>query len=406
MSAIPAVRSASSLTYLAPVKQSSSLCQRIKKVWDAFWGFFLRVFVFHIAAANSPAARFVYGLLHFNCHKTVVHGAIDIPRVHKLEDQMRALGGIIGTTKTAKGHPVQYALLRFKDFKNSIEKTGGRLLLGDGVYYIRPPKKSNPAWQNLSMTLQSFCNESSIKIGWSKMPDGSFKLGRAADAKSGTCLLRCRGPGGVYEAKRFIAGYLGSGIDLCLFNWPGVMGSKGTPSEGANYSAAEAVFQMLKTKFAYDPQRVYASGFCLGAAAAVKLYKDHAQEGLNIILENAFTSMPDMVQHLTHFQCFGDLGRTELQEEGYSDQDGFDNVAKLKSIRGRATGSISIVRTENDHTVPPHSHTALVEQASRCSRRVNTLVWKNAGAKGHQAHSGEPLHYKENWRRHLEWFRA
>jgi fermentation-respiration switch protein FrsA (DUF1100 family) len=89
------------------------------------------------------------------------------------------------------------------------------------------------------------------------------------------------------------------GLNLLTFDYRGYGESSGTPSEAGLYRDADAAYAYLCDSLGVPPERVLIFGHSLGSAVAVDLASRVPSAGL--ILEGAFTSVPDVGQRTYFF---------------------------------------------------------------------------------------------------------
>ncbi len=89
------------------------------------------------------------------------------------------------------------------------------------------------------------------------------------------------------------------GFSTLIFDYRGYGRSQGHPSEAGTYTDAEAAWHYLTGKRSIAPSRIILFGRSLGAAVAVHQAAKHTPGAL--IVESAFTSVPDMAAELYSF---------------------------------------------------------------------------------------------------------
>lgn len=113
---------------------------------------------------------------------------------------------------------------------------------------------------------------------------------------SSAAILVCHGNGGnVSHRLETIRQFHDLGLSILLFDYHGYGRSEGKPGEEATYMDAEACWQYLTRTRNIAPGSVIIYGQSLGGAVAARLaarYKSGA-----LILESAFTSIPDIAAH-------------------------------------------------------------------------------------------------------------
>ena len=83
-----------------------------------------------------------------------------------------------------------------------------------------------------------------------------------------------------------------------IIDYRGYGNSEGTPSEGGLKLDAQATLDFISKREDIDQTKLYVFGRSLGGAVAVQLCMDPIVPIKGIILENTFTSIPDMMDEL------------------------------------------------------------------------------------------------------------
>lgn len=149
------------------------------------------------------------------------------------------------------------------------------------------------------------------------------------------------------------------GFGLVLAEYRGYGGNPGEPSEAGLIEDGRALLETLRYDFRIHTSRVILYGESLGAGVVTALAADHPVRGL--ILEGAFTSLPDMAQRAY-----------PLYPARWLVKDQFDNVAKLRE----ATAPIMVIHGLEDEVVPVSHAQALL---SVVSGEVESLLIEEAG---------------------------
>src|SRR5262249_37012499 len=110
-------------------------------------------------------------------------------------------------------------------------------------------------------------------------------------------LLFCHGNGGNLSHRAWEIGEWQRrlGDSVLIFDYPGYGRSDGKPSEQGCYAAADAAYQWLLEEKHVAPEQIVIYGGSLGGAVAVELALRHDHRAL--VLQDTFTSIPDMAQH-------------------------------------------------------------------------------------------------------------
>lgn len=141
------------------------------------------------------------------------------------------------------------------------------------------------------------------------------------------------------------------GANVFIFDYRGYGSSGGSPSEHGTYLDAEAALEALRGRPDVDPEQVVYFGRSLGAAVAVELALRHSPRGL--ILEGAFTSVPEMARHAYPFLPVWPLLQTR-----------YDSLSKL----GRIQVPVLVIHAERDEVVPFEMGRRLFEAAREPKR--------------------------------------
>ena len=113
-----------------------------------------------------------------------------------------------------------------------------------------------------------------------------------ADPARGT-LLFCHGnAGNISHRLDSIRLFHELGLSVLIFDYRGYGQSSGKPTETGTYRDAGAAWQYLVEQRGIPPQRIILFGRSLGASIAAELASRQAAAG--VILESAFTSVPDV----------------------------------------------------------------------------------------------------------------
>ncbi|XP_065063388.1 protein ABHD13-like [Rhopilema esculentum] len=94
--------------------------------------------------------------------------------------------------------------------------------------------------------------------------------------------------------------YTYSGCNVLLVEYRGYGRSEGSPSEKGLYSDAEAALEFLLKRDDIDHERIILYGRSLGGAVAIDLAtnQDYSEHIFALIIENTFTSIPDIACHM------------------------------------------------------------------------------------------------------------
>ena len=116
----------------------------------------------------------------------------------------------------------------------------------------------------------------------------------AGDAR-GTLLFFHGNAGNISGRLESVKQFHQLGLNVLIIDYRGYGQSTGSPSEEGLYRDAEAAWQYLVNERGTDPARVVIFGRSLGGGPATWLATQHDAGAL--VLESAFTSVPDMAAH-------------------------------------------------------------------------------------------------------------
>jgi pimeloyl-ACP methyl ester carboxylesterase len=125
------------------------------------------------------------------------------------------------------------------------------------------------------------------------------------------------------------------GADVLLFDYRGYGLSGGRPSEQGTYRDGRAAYDYLVQERGLDPRRIVLFGESLGSAVAVELASRLPVGG--VVLEEAFTSVPDAAQHLYPFIPVGWIVRNR-----------YDTLSRI----GRVEAPLLLLHSRDDEYFP------------------------------------------------------
>jgi fermentation-respiration switch protein FrsA (DUF1100 family) len=125
------------------------------------------------------------------------------------------------------------------------------------------------------------------------------------------------------------------GLNVLIFDYRGYGRSSGTASEQGTYRDADAAWEYLVGERGIPPQRIVLFGRSLGAAIASDL-ATRTQPGA-VILESAFTSVPDMAARLYPWLPVRWLASYR-----------YDNAAKIRNI----SSPVLVMHSRDDEIIP------------------------------------------------------
>lgn len=125
------------------------------------------------------------------------------------------------------------------------------------------------------------------------------------------------------------------GVSVFLFDYRGYGQSGGSPTEEGTYRDAEAALAVLRARKEVDLTRIVYYGRSLGAAVAIDLATRQKPYGL--IVEGAFTSIPDMARHAYPFLPVWPFLQTR-----------YDSFTKM----GQVEAPVLVLHAEKDEVIP------------------------------------------------------
>jgi fermentation-respiration switch protein FrsA (DUF1100 family) len=136
------------------------------------------------------------------------------------------------------------------------------------------------------------------------------------------------------------------GLSTLIIDYRGYGRSQGKTSEEGTYFDAEAAWQYLTEQRKVPPRKIFVFGRSLGAAIAAQQAARYPPGGL--ILESAFTSVPDMAAHIYPILPVRLLSRFS-----------YDTKAALQSI----SCPVLIIHSPGDDIIPFENGSKLFESA-------------------------------------------
>lgn len=180
-----------------------------------------------------------------------------------------------------------------------------------------------------------------------------------AEASRGT-LLFFHGNAGNLSGRGVWARALASlGVDVLLVDYPGYGRSEGQPTGPGVHLTAEAAWDHAVHQLGVDPSRIIAYGKSLGGAAATHLAATRKVGAL--VLQSAFTSIPDMAREVYPWLPAHRLVRTRL-----------DNRARLAEV----TVPCLVLHSQDDDLIPYWMAEA---NAAACKGPTTLKGWPGAG---------------------------
>jgi len=152
------------------------------------------------------------------------------------------------------------------------------------------------------------------------------------------------------------------GLSVLIFDYRGYGRSTGKPSEQGTYRDATAAWNYLAGERGIPPERIILFGRSLGAAVAAELATREPAAG--VILESAFTSVPDVAAQLYSWLPVRWLSRFR-----------YDTLARIADIHA----PLLIVHSRNDEIIAFSNGERLFEAAGEPKRFLELQGGHNDG---------------------------
>ena len=156
-----------------------------------------------------------------------------------------------------------------------------------------------------------------------------------ADPARGTVLFCHGNAGNISHRLDSIRIFNDLGLSVLIFDYRGYGQSTGRPTEKGTYKDADAAWQYLVEQRGTQPENIILFGRSLGASIAADLAT--RQPAAGVILESAFTSVPDIATQLYPWLPVRWLSRYQ-----------YNNLKKMADIHS----PVLIVHSRNDEIIP------------------------------------------------------
>jgi fermentation-respiration switch protein FrsA (DUF1100 family) len=152
------------------------------------------------------------------------------------------------------------------------------------------------------------------------------------------------------------------GLEVFIFDYRGYGRSEGKPSEKGTYRDADAAWRYLTEQRQIPPRRIMLFGRSLGASVAVDLAA--RKEVLGLIIESAFSSVPDMAADIYPYLPVRWLSRFR-----------YDSGRKLPVIKA----PVLVAHSPQDEIIPFHHGRKLFSLANEPKRFLEMRGGHNDG---------------------------
>jgi fermentation-respiration switch protein FrsA (DUF1100 family) len=165
-------------------------------------------------------------------------------------------------------------------------------------------------------------------------------------------VLYCHGSSGDHTARWAPAFHLQRtlGADVLLFSYRGFGRSEGSPSEAGLYRDGRAAWNYLTYRRGIHPSRIILYGESLGSGVATELAVAFGNAHRALVLQSAYTSIPDIVQNIAPWAPVGPMIRNE-----------FSSIGRI----GKHRRPLILIHGELDPLVPFAHAKRLYEAAAR-----------------------------------------
>ena len=167
----------------------------------------------------------------------------------------------------------------------------------------------------------------------------------------GTVLMFHGNAGNISHRLETIAIFHELGYNAMIIDYRGYGRSEGSPGEEGTYRDAEAAWTYLTRKRKIEADRIVLFGRSLGAAVAAWLAVEKHSAGL--ILESAFTSVPDRGAEMYKFLPVRLLARIN-----------YDTLGRIDKLRC----GLLVIHSRDDEIIPYHHGEQLFEAAKQPKR--------------------------------------
>jgi uncharacterized protein len=221
-----------------------------------------------------------------------------------------------------------------------IALAGGYILLAAALFVFQGYLVYRPTKQHVA-TPKDHERPMDYEDVWMQTSDGmrihGWFVPAGAESPKGTVLMFHGNAGNVSHRLETIAVFHELGYNAMIIDYRGYGLSDGAPAEQGTYRDAEAAWKYLTHKRKLDRNRIVIFGRSLGAAVAAWLAVEKHSAGL--ILESAFTSIPDLGAELYKFLPVRMLARIN-----------YNTLGRIQQVRCR----MLVIHSPDDEIIPCH----------------------------------------------------
>ncbi|MBX7066864.1 MAG: alpha/beta hydrolase [Parachlamydiales bacterium] len=379
----------------APIRY---IAEKVRKIAEAIFGYLLRIVTFQMGEMRVSGAYYVMRMYQkLFSYDPREEKPFDPQRLEQSKNFLLGFGGTERRAQSADGGSnVHFITFKSADFFAKFAELGSHPI--DITYEGRPRRALLDPPEDAAAKFY-------FPIVNITMLDGTIRKGALLPERCASAnpphILNFHSPGrSMCMDRRFVGQCLAAGYDVTISDQRGTAESTGIPSEGGYYLDAEAVYLALIQE-GIQPNQIYASGFCEGAAIAAHIKQKYHAQGVHFIASNPYTSMREVVEG------YGCLGRMAVRygEQALKDpnieipQDCFDNELKLRNLP-HSEGKCIFIHTDTDNMMPHGSVNRLIAAFDGAGPVHEILrIHPNRAENGHlQPPYEDPL----VWRRFVE----
>ncbi|UJR31466.1 hypothetical protein I4U23_018955 [Adineta vaga] len=158
--------------------------------------------------------------------------------------------------------------------------------------------------------------------------------------------------------------YRACNINILLFDYRGYGRSTGIPSETGLYTDAQAVYDFVRSRSDLNQEKIFLFGRSLGGAVALHLAAHLAEIEATpplycVVVENTFTSIPDMAKRLFQFFIIDYIPSCYYKNM-------FSSISKIRHIKI----PLLFLSGEQDELVPPQMMRKLHDECQSTKKQL------------------------------------